>query len=108
MRAKELTQQLLTFAKGGEPVRAAVRLADVVRDAAEFALHGAAVKCEFDLAPDLRAADVDKGQIGQVVQNLVINAVQAMPAGGLIRLTLHNESLVAGKTMFALDRLRGS
>ncbi len=96
LRAKELTQQLLTFAKGGDPVRAAVRLADVVRDAAEFALHGAAVKCEYDLAPDLRAADVDKGQIGQVVQNLVINAVQAMPNGGVIRLRLHNEPLAAG------------
>ena len=95
-RARELTQQLLTFAKGGEPVRAAVRLADVVREAAEFALHGTAVRCEFELAPDLRPADADKGQIGQVVQNLVLNAVQAMPTGGIIRVELRNESLLAG------------
>ncbi len=96
VRAKELTQQLLTFAKGGEPVRTAVLLADVVREAAEFALHGAAVRCEFAIAEDLRAADADKGQIGQVVQNLVINAVQAMPGGGTIRLGLANETLAAG------------
>jgi PAS domain S-box-containing protein len=107
-RARELTQQLLTFAKGGDPVRAAVRLADVVRDAAEFALHGTAVRCEFDLASDLRPADVDKGQIGQVVHNLVINAVQAMPAGGVIRLRLHNEKLgpIAMPPLPAGDYLR--
>ena len=96
LRAKDLTQQLLTFAKGGEPVRTAVALSDVVREAAQFALHGAAVCCEFDLASDLRPADVDKGQIGQVVQNLVINAVQAMPGGGKIRLSLHNETIDRG------------
>jgi PAS domain S-box-containing protein len=96
LRAKELTQQLLTFAKGGEPVRSAVPLGEVVREAAEFALHGASVRCDFEIAPDLRPADVDKGQIGQVVQNLVINAVQAMPAGGVIRVSLHNEVLTTG------------
>jgi PAS domain S-box-containing protein len=94
-RARELTQQLLTFARGGEPVRTAVLLGGPVREAAEFALHGANVRCEFDLADDVRPADADQGQIGQVVQNLVINAVQAMPAGGVIRLTLRNETLGA-------------
>ncbi len=89
-RARELTQQLLTFSRGGEPVRSAVLLSELVREAAEFALHGTAVRCEFDLAPDAWPADVDKGQIGQVVQNLVINAVQAMPEGGIIRLALRN------------------
>ena len=96
LRARELTQQLLTFARGGEPVRTSVRLADVVREAAEFALHGSAVRCEFDFAPDVRPADADRGQIGQVVQNLVINAVQAMPGGGVIHLGLSNESLDDG------------
>ncbi len=96
LRARDLTQQLLTFAKGGDPVRTAAKLSDIVREAAEFALHGAAVKCEIEVAPDLRAADVDKGQIGQVVQNLVMNAVQAMPEGGVVRLDLRNETLAAG------------
>jgi len=95
-RAKELTRQLLTFAKGGEPVRAAVSLAEVVREAAEFSLHGAAVRCEFELAADLRPADADKAQIGQVVQNLVINAVQAMPDGGVIRLGRRKATLADG------------
>jgi PAS domain S-box-containing protein len=96
LRAKELTQQLLTFAKGGEPLRSTVRLPDIVREAAEFALHGSAVKCEFAFDPDLRPADVDKGQIGQVVQNLVINSLQAMAGGGVIRVALRNETLSAG------------
>jgi PAS domain S-box-containing protein len=98
-RARELTQQLLTFARGGEPVRSAILLSDLVREAAEFALHGTAVRCEFDLADDVRPADADKAQIGQVVQNLVINAVQAMPAGGVIRLALRNETVRADPTL---------
>ncbi len=91
LRARDLTQQLLTFAKGGEPVRKTVRLPEVVREAAEFALHGSKVRCEFAITPDLWPADVDKGQVGQVVQNLVINATQAMPEGGIIRVSICNE-----------------
>ena len=92
-RARDLTQQLLTFAKGGEPVRTTVRLSDLVKEAAEFALHGSKVRCEFAIASGLRTAEVDKAQIGQVVQNLVINAVQAMPQGGVIRISLDNVTL---------------
>ncbi|HVS52691.1 MAG TPA: PAS domain S-box protein [Opitutaceae bacterium] len=97
LRARELTQQLLAFAKGGEPLRSAVLLPDIVREAAEFALHGTPVRCEFETAPDLRPADVDRGQIGQVVQNLIMNAAQAMPGGGVIRVRLHNQTLAAGE-----------
>jgi PAS domain S-box-containing protein len=108
LRARDLTHQLLTFAKGGEPVRTAVPLAEVVRETAQFALHGSAVRCEFDIADDLRPADADKGQISQVVQNLVINAVQAMAGGGSIKLRLQNETLVADgvATLPAGDYLR--
>ena len=95
-RARDLTQQLLTFAKGGEPLLSAVYLPDVVREAAEFAIHGANVRVDFDLAVNLRSADADKGQIGQVVQNLVINAVQAMSAGGVIRVSMANETIDEG------------
>lgn len=91
MRARDLTQQLLTFAKGGDPVRRAVQLPEVVRESAEFALHGSKVRCEFTAEPNLWPANVDKGQIGQVVQNLVINAVQAMPEGGVIRISVRND-----------------
>ncbi len=90
LRARDLTQQLLTFAKGGEPVRSAVQLPEVVREAAEFALHGSSARCEFMVDAALWPANADKGQIGQVVQNLIINAAQAMPGGGVIRVTLGN------------------
>lgn len=91
MRARDLTQQLLTFARGGEPVRSAVRLPEVVREAANFALHGSKVRCEFAIEEGLWTAEVDKGQIGQVVQNLVINAVQAMPEGGVMHIAMRNQ-----------------
>ena len=93
LRARDLTQQLLTFAKGGEPVRKTVQLPEIVREVSEFALHGSKVLCEFKFDPDLWAADVDKSQIGQVVQNLVINAVQAMPDGGQATISIHNEEV---------------
>jgi PAS domain S-box-containing protein len=93
LRARNLTQELLTFAHGGEPVRSAVDLAAVVRDVSEFALHGTQVKSVFDLPADLWPVDADKGQIGRVVQNLVINAFQAMPNGGWIRVSARNESV---------------
>lgn len=89
-RARDLTQQLLTFAKGGAPLRAAVMLADIVREVAEFALHGSKVRCTFSFPPDLWPANVDKGQISQVVQNIVINGMQAMPDGGEIAITMDN------------------
>lgn len=96
-RARDLTQQLLTFAKGGAPLRTAVMLADIVREVTEFALHGSKVRCTFSHPPDLWPADVDKGQISQVVQNIVINGMQAMPDGGEIAITMSNT--VAGEEL---------
>ncbi|HYD83524.1 MAG TPA: ATP-binding protein, partial [Opitutus sp.] len=90
LRARDLTQQLLTFAKGGEPVRAAVQLDGIVREMTTFTLHGSRVRADYDFAPDLWPADADKGQIGRVVQNLVLNAVQAMPEGGTVKIALRN------------------
>jgi signal transduction histidine kinase len=89
-RARDLTQQLLTFAKGGEPVRRLVNLTNCLREAALFARQASRVRCEFELAGDLWPAEVDAGQIGQVVNNLVINAVQAMPRGGIVRIAARN------------------
>lgn len=93
LRARDLTQQLLTFAKGGEPVRSAVQLDAIVKEMATFTLHGARVKAEYAFAADLWPADADKGQIGRVVQNLVLNAVQAMPEGGMVKIALANERI---------------
>jgi two-component system cell cycle sensor histidine kinase/response regulator CckA len=95
VRARDLTLQLLTFAKGGAPVRAATLLPEIVREAAKFALHGSKVSSEFDIAPDLWPADVDRGQIVQVVHNITINAVHAMPKGGVIHLQLRNDEVAA-------------
>lgn len=91
MRARDLTQQLLTFSKGGVPVRAAVLLPDIVREAAGFAQHGSTVRCDFTVASDLWPADADRGQVAQVVHNIVINATQAMPGGGVVHIALQND-----------------
>ena len=89
-RAKELTQQLLTFSKGGAPVKKLAAIGDLIRDTADFGTRGSAVRCEFSLPDDLWDTEIDEGQISQVISNLVINAVQAMPAGGTIHITGKN------------------
>jgi PAS domain S-box len=93
LRARDLTQQLLTFAKGGEPVRTAVQLDGIVKEMTTFTLHGSPVKAEYAFEENLWPADADKGQIGRVVQNLVLNAVQAMPEGGTVKIALRNERI---------------
>jgi two-component system, cell cycle sensor histidine kinase and response regulator CckA len=95
LRAKDLTHQLLTFAKGGAPIKGLVSIADIIHDSATFALSGSKARCEFLLPDDLWSVEVDIGQISQVIQNLVINADQAMPAGGLIRIQAENAALTA-------------
>lgn len=97
MRASDLTKQLLTFAKGGDPVRAAVSLQDVVRESADFAIHGSKARLDYAFAPGLLPAHIDRGQIGRVVHNLVLNATQAMPEGGVVRIILRNASVAAGE-----------
>ncbi|RMI06573.1 MAG: PAS domain S-box protein, partial [Calditrichaeota bacterium] len=92
-RAKALTQQLLTFARGGEPVKEVTTVADLLTGSTLFALRGSNVRCEFDIAEDLWPAELDPGQMNQVIQNLVINADQAMPEGGILRVTARNVHL---------------
>lgn len=89
-RARDLTLQLLTFAKGGEPIKESASLAEVVIDSAEFVLRGDNVACHYHFPDDLLLVDIDRGQISQVVQNLIINARQAMPTGGIIEVTAAN------------------
>ncbi|MEW6160030.1 MAG: ATP-binding protein [Verrucomicrobiota bacterium] len=90
LRAKELTRQLLTFAKGGAPVRKAASIADLIRDTTHFVLRGSNVRSELLLPDDLWPAEIDEGQIGQVLDNLIINARQAMPDGGVVKLKAEN------------------
>jgi len=90
LRAQDLTRQLLTFSKGGAPLKKTSDIADLVREAAGFALRGSRVKYELSLAPDLKLAEVDEGQISQVIHNLAINADHAMPEGGTVSIACSN------------------
>jgi PAS domain S-box-containing protein len=90
MRAKSLTQQLITFAKGGAPIRKTASIADFLKESVNFVLHGSNVKCEFSMSDDLKCCDIDEGQISQVINNLIINADQSMPDGGTIRVEAEN------------------
>jgi signal transduction histidine kinase/ligand-binding sensor protein/CheY-like chemotaxis protein len=89
-RAIRLTRQLLTFAKGGSPIREDVGLGTLVEEVARFDLSGSQVQLVYHSASDLGLADADKGQIQQVISNLTINARQAMPEGGHLFITLEN------------------
>ncbi len=89
-RARDLTQQLLTFARGGEPIKETASLAEVVKDSADFILRGQNVSCSYSFPEDLWLVSIDKSQISQVVQNIILNACHAMPNGGVIRLACEN------------------
>ena len=97
IRAQQLTQQLLTFAKCGTPVKKVTTINELIRDSASFALLGANVRCDYDLAEDLWPLEADPGQISQVIQNLVLNAAQAMPTGGAVTIRTRNLSAGAGE-----------
>jgi PAS domain S-box-containing protein len=92
-RARGLTQQLLTFAKGGAPRIKIGRLFPFVQETAQFALSGSNVSCVVEVSPNLWACNFDQTQIGQVIDNLVLNAQQATPLGGTIRLGARNVAL---------------
>lgn len=89
-RARALTRQLLTFSKGGSPIREIGTLFPFVKETAEFALSGSNVSIQFDIDPKLWFSNFDKNQIGQVIDNIIINAQQAMPAGGNITVSAKN------------------
>ena len=97
-RARDLAQQLLTFSKGGTPVRKRTSLPELIRESADFVLHGSNAACTYDFADNLWKADLDRGQMSQVIQNLVLNSIHAMPDGGNVRITCTNctdEGLIA-------------
>ncbi len=95
LRATKLTQQLLTFAKGGEPVKEITELWEFIRETTEFSLRGSNVGYHTSISPDLWAAEVDKGQISQGIGNLIINAKQAMPEGGIININAENATVTS-------------
>ncbi len=98
LRARELTQQLLTFSRGGDPVKKVASISELIRSTSKFVLHGSNVKCTYRIAEDLSNAYVDAGQIGQVIQNVVINARQAMPGGGELTIRAENCGAIPGES----------
>ncbi|RCL33840.1 MAG: hybrid sensor histidine kinase/response regulator [Puniceicoccaceae bacterium] len=90
LQARLLTQQLLTFSKGGAPALEVTTISEMVEECAQFILRGSKVKCSIEKDDDLWPIDADKGQVSQVVNNLIINANQAMPDGGDIRIRMRN------------------
>lgn len=90
LRAANLTQQLLTFAKGGDPVKETSSLNQVIKDSADFVIHGKKVACNYNFPKNLWNVDIDKGQISQVIQNIVLNANDSMPEGGMIEIKCEN------------------
>ena len=94
MRASELANQLITFSKGGAPVKKFTLIGELIKNTATFSLSGSNVRCEFNLPNNLSVVEVDAGQIRQVIHHLVHNAKEAMPGGGIINIMAENISIL--------------
>jgi PAS domain S-box-containing protein len=90
MRARDLAQQLLTFARGGAPIKKAASITKLIQDTVSFSLRGSRNRSVFGFDDDVAPAEIDAGQISQVIANLVVNADQAMPNGGTIYVNCDN------------------
>ncbi len=101
IQATALTRQLLTFSKGGSPVKKTISPGSLIRDCSTFALRGTNIRIDFGLAKDLWPVEADEGQLSQVLNNLVINACQAMPGGGVVEVSADN-AIVDTKDKFPL------
>ncbi|MCK5687528.1 PAS domain S-box protein [bacterium] len=104
IRAKDLTHQLLTFAKGGNPVKQTSAINQIITDSANFVLHGSSVMCNYKIPLDLWKVDVDSGQISQVIQNIIINSREAMPDGGVIEVVCENIEDISNETISLPDQ----
>ena len=90
VRAQNLTQQLLTFSRGGDPIKKLLSIRELVEESTGFVLSGSNVKCEYEYNEDLWQVNADKGQVGQVIQNIVLNGAQSMLSGGTIIVRAEN------------------
>jgi PAS domain S-box-containing protein len=95
-RAADLTHQLLTFAQGGAPIRRTASITDLIHDSVEFALRGSNVRGDLTLPAHLWPVEIDPGQINQVLYNVILNAKQAMPQGGVVEIRAENLPSDAG------------
>jgi PAS domain S-box-containing protein len=107
MRARDLAQQLLTFARGGAPIKKTASIGKLIQDTVSFSLRGTHSRSEFLFGADLWPAEIDPGQISQVIANLVVNADQAMPNGGTLRVSCDNFSYDSTTTPGIPDLLPG-
>jgi len=92
-RAQQLTAQLLTFSRGGAPVKRKASMGELLRDSVEFVLRGSSVRSVLSIADDLWPVEVDETQMHRVIHNLVLNALQAMPQGGAVHVRAENLAL---------------
>ncbi len=99
LRARDLTGQLLTFSRGGAPIRITASIVETVRETVNFTIRGSRVRAVFSLPEDLWSAQVDLNQVSHVFNNLALNAVQAMPNGGRIEVGAHNVMVDSGATV---------
>ncbi len=103
MRARDLAQQLLTFARGGAPIKKTASIGKLIQDTVSFSLRGTHSRSEFVLGANLWPAEIDSGQISQVIGNLVVNADQAMPNGGTLTVKCDNFCYDLGSSEFIPD-----
>ncbi len=90
----QLTKQLLTFAKGGDPIKETLEIDRFVKETVSFNLSGSNVRLTFSCEPDLWKVKADKTQLAQVISNIVINARQAMPSGGKLKIKIENSNML--------------
>jgi two-component system, cell cycle sensor histidine kinase and response regulator CckA len=107
LRARDLAQQLLTFARGGAPIKKAASIGKLIQDTVSFSLRGSHNRSEFEFGDDLAPAEIDAGQVSQVIANLVVNADQAMPNGGTLHVSCDNFSYSANTTPAVPDLAPG-
>ncbi|MCX5893387.1 MAG: PAS domain S-box protein [Deltaproteobacteria bacterium] len=103
IRAQALSRQLLTFAKGGAPIKKMVSLAYLLKESAILTLSGSKSRCDLSIPEDLWLVEADEGQLSQVINNLLINADQAMPEGGIIQVSAEN-CLVKAETDLPISK----
>jgi PAS domain S-box-containing protein len=104
LRARDLTQQLLTFSKGGAPIKRTLSIRELAKESAGFALRGSNVRCEFSSPEDLWPVEADEGQLCQVLNNLIINGAHAMNEGGTLQVCCGNLTVERGELPTAPGR----
>ena len=108
LRARELTQQFITFSKGGEPVKKLTSISGLLKDSVKLTLSGSKVRCDFSIPDNLWKVEIDEGQIRQVINGLINNAKEAMPEGGVVKVSADNISLDPGIKKYNLPFSNGT